>query len=132
MTDMLQHLFKFSLLLLFVVGVTYVIHIYVNEMFFDGPVELINFAYKFNAGFTLIFTTSIILASEKLKDQLGFIFLAGGFVKLGIFLYLLKTLNLPISKEVFLHFFVPYVVCVVLEIIYVIKLLNAANFRQDK
>ena len=129
---MFQHLFKFSTLLLIIVGITYVLHIYLNRVFFDGPVELINFAYKFNAGITLIFTTSIILVSEKLKEQLGFIFLASGAVKLGIFAYLIKTSDLSISKSVFLHFFVPYVICVILEIYYVAKLLNASNFRQDK
>lgn len=129
---MLQHLFKFSFLLLLVTGITYGLHIYLNQLFFDGSKELINFAYKFNVSITLIFTTSIILASEKLKEQLGFIFLAGGFVKLGIFLYLIKTSDLSISKSAFLHFFIPYVVCVVLEIIYIIRLINGYNFRQDK
>lgn len=129
---MLQHLLRFSLLLFLVTGIAYGLHLYINQLFFDVSVELINFAYKFNVGFTFIFTTSIILASEKLKDQLGFIYLLGGAVKLGIFAYLIKTSDVSISKSVFLHFFVPYVVCVILELFYVIKLLNAANFRQDK
>ncbi len=129
---MLQHLLRFALLLFLVTGITYGLHLYINEFFFDVSVELINFAYKFNVGITFIFTTSIILASEKLKDQLGFIYLLGGAVKLGIFAYLIKTSDVSISKSVFLHFFVPYVVCVILELFYVIKLLNEANFRQDK
>ncbi|GHA39120.1 hypothetical protein GCM10007103_20680 [Salinimicrobium marinum] len=129
---MLQHLLRFSLLLFLVTGIAYGLHLYINQLFFDVSVELINFAYKFNVGFTFIFTTSIILASEKLKDQLGFIYLLGGAVKLGIFAYLIQTSDVSISKSVFLHFFVPYVVCVILELFYVIKLLNAANFRQDK
>ena len=129
---MQKHLFRFPLLLLFVVGITYLIHFYINNLFFEVSPELINFAYKFNAGITLIFTTSIILASEKLKEQLGFIFLLGGAIKLGIFAYLIKTSDITLSKSLFLHFFVPYVVCVVLEIFYVIKLLNASNFRNSK
>lgn len=129
---MLQHLFRFSFILLLVVGITYVCHSYLNNRYFDASPELLNFAYKFNAGITLIFTTSIILATEKLKEQLGFIFLLGGAIKLGIFAYLIKTSDITLSKSLFLHFFVPYVVCVVLEIFYVIKLLNAANFRNSK
>lgn len=129
---MLQHLFKFTVLLFFISGAAYFVHILLNRQIFEAPVELINFAYKFNIGITLIFTTSIILASEKLKEQMGFIFLASGFVKLGIFLYLLKTSDLTISKSVFLHFFLPYVVCVIVEIYYVIKLINEANFNKDK
>lgn len=129
---MLQHLFKFSLLLFFVAGALYGLHFYLNQLFFNAPLELINFAYKFNVGITLIFTTSIILASDKLKEQLGFFFMAGGFVKLGIFFYLIKTSDFSINKSLFLHFFVPYAVCVALELIYVIKLINQSNFRQDK
>lgn len=129
---MLQHLLKFPLLLLLVVGVAYGLHIYLNEIFFSAPQDLINFSYKFNTGITFIFTTSIILASDKLKDLLGFIYLAGGFVKLAIFMYLIKTSGMTISKSVFLHFFIPYVICVIVEIYYVIKLLNAANYGQDK
>lgn len=98
----------------------------------DGTLGLINFAYKFNVGITLLFTSTIILASEHLKEQLGFIFLISGFVKIGIFLYLIKTSEHPLEKSVFLHFFVPYVVCVVVEIIYIIKILNRTNFTKDK
>ena len=130
---MLQHLFKFSLLLLLISGISYGLHIFLNQHFFDASLEIIKFAYKFNVGITLLFTTTIILASERLKEQLGFIFLAGGFVKLGIFLFLIKTSqDITISKSVFLHFFIPYVICVILEIIYVIKLIDQSNFRKDK
>lgn len=94
--------------------------------------DLLNFAYKFNVGITFLFTSTIIMASEHLKEQLGFIFLVTGFVKLGLFLFLIKTSDHDINKSVFLHFFIPYVVCVVIEIIYVIRILNNANFSKDK
>lgn len=129
---MLKHLFQFTLLLLFVSGAAYMLHIWLNRQYFEGPVALINFSYKFNIGITFIFTTSIILVRERLKEQLGFLFLASGFVKLGIFLFLTKTTDLTISKSDFLHFFFPYVVCVIVEVYYVIKVINEANFNKDK
>lgn len=130
---MFKDLLKFSLLLFTVAGATYLIHFTVfQNLYPERSLDLVNFAYKFNVGITLLFTTTIILASEQLKEQLGFIFLLSGFIKLGIFLYLIKTSQHDIDKSVFLHFFIPYVVCVVLEIIYIIKLLNKANFTQDK
>ena len=114
-------------------GITYLIHYQVfARLDLPGSVELINFAYKFNVGITFLFTTTIILASEHLKEQLGFIFMVTGFVKLGLFLFLMKTGGYDINKSVFLHFFIPYVVCVVLEIIYVIRILNGANFSNHK
>ena len=130
---MLKNLLSFTLLLFLVAGLSYGIHSWVLTRFFEEqPVGIINLAYKFNVGITLLFTTSIIAASEQLKEQLGFIFLAGGFVKLGVFLFIIKTSEYTIDKSVFLHFFIPYVVCVVFEIIWVIRILNAANFEKDR
>lgn len=100
-------------------------------MYPDRSLDLINFAYKFNVGITLLFTSTIILASEHLKEQLGFIFLISGMVKLGIFFYLIKTSEFVLDKSVFLHFFVPYALCIVVEIIYISKILNRTNFSKD-
>lgn len=129
---MLKHLLRFSFLLLLSTGITYALHVYFYKQISSHDLmPLINFAYKFNIGITFLFGSTIIFASEKLKDQLGFIFLAGIAVKLGIFVFLIKTSGFDIGKEVFLHFFIPYVVCVVIEIVYVIRILNGANFSQD-
>lgn len=130
---MFKHLSRFSLLLFSAAGITFLLHYLVVTNFFpETPVALLIFSYKFNVGITFLFTTTIILASKQLKEQLGFIFMISGFIKLGIFLYLIKTSEFTLDKSVFLHFFIPYVVCVILEIIYVIKILNGANFTEDK
>lgn len=129
---MVQNLLKFILTLLLAGGVSYGIHAYVYMYLYpQESLELLNFAYKFNIGITFLFTSTIILASEQLKELLGFIFLAGSFVKLGIFIFLIKTSDFTIDKSVFLHFFIPYVVGVIVEISYVIKILNEANFSKD-
>lgn len=120
-------------MLLLAAGVTYALHYgLVTYLVLERPLEIINFAYKFNVGITLLFTSTIILASEQLKEQLGFIFLISGMVKLGIFLYLAKTSGFVLDKSVFLHFFIPYAVCIVVEIIYISKILNRTNFSKDK
>ncbi len=130
---MFKHLLRFSLLLFLVAGATYGIHYWVYTSTDPNPsLELMNFAYKFNVGITFLFTSTMILASEHLKQQLGFIFMVTGVVKLGLLLYLLKTAGYEIDKSLFLHIFVPYVVCVVVEIIYVIRILNQANFSNDR
>lgn len=129
----LKDLLRFSTLLFLSIAATYALHYGIFTLLNpNGTLELINFAYKFNVGITLLFTSTIILASEHLKEQLGFIYLFTGFVKLGIFLYLIKTSEYTIEKSVFLHFFAPYVVCVVVEIIYIIKILDRTNFGKDK
>ena len=129
----LKDLFRFSLLLFLVAGVSYGLHYAIfTYLYPDRPLDLVNFAYKFNVGITLLFTSTIILASEHLKEQLGFIFLISGMVKLGIFFYLIKTSEFVLDKSVFLHFFVPYALCIVVEIIYITKILNRTNFSKDK
>ncbi len=129
---MLKHLLRFSFLLLFSAGVVYALHVYIyRQISSEDLMPLINFAYKFNVGITFLFGSTIIFASEKLKEQLGFIFLISTAVKLGIFVFLINTTGFDIGKSVFLHFFIPYVVCVVIEIVYVIRILNGANFTED-
>jgi Na+/glutamate symporter len=71
----------------------------------------------------------LVFFEKKLIHQFGFIFLATGFLKLGLFFLGIKLLNLEINKSVFLHFFVPYIVCVVFEIFYLVRVLNRANFK---
>jgi hypothetical protein len=72
-----------------------------------------------------------VFFEKKLIHQFGFIFLATGFLKLGLFFLGIKLLNLEINKSVFLHFFVPYIVCAGLEIFYLVRVLNAANFKNN-
>ncbi|WP_029034317.1 DUF6168 family protein [Salinimicrobium terrae] len=130
---LLKDLLRFSLLLFAVAGASYGLHYtFFNFQDPDGTQDLINFSYKFNVGITLLFTSTIILSSEHLKEQLGFIFLISGMVKLGIFFYLSKTSGFVLDKSVFLHFFVPYALCIVVEIIYISKILNRTNFSKDK
>lgn len=128
-----RDLLRFTLLLFLVAGISYGFH-FAFLVYFQNeePLELVNFAYKFNVGITLLFTSTIILASEHLKEQLGFIFLISGMVKLGIFFYLIKTSGFVLDKSVFLHFFVPYALCIVVEIVYISKILNRTNFSKDK
>ena len=130
---MLRQLLTFSLLLLLCAAATYLLHIYLFSRFFpESSLKFLNFSYKFNFGITFLFTSTIILPRQLLKDQLGFIFLGSSFVKIAIFLLLVKTSDFEIDKADFLHFFIPYALCMVLEIIYVSRILKGANFNKDK
>ncbi|WP_299213060.1 hypothetical protein [uncultured Aquimarina sp.] len=122
---MLQNLVRFTILFILIVLGGYLAHKSIINHFFAGEnIEIVDLSYKFNAAFTFAFTSTIILLSKKYKDQIGFIFLAGSFVKTGIFLALIKMNNIEIDKSVFLDFFIPYLVCLSLEIYYIAKLLN--------
>ena len=129
---MIKQISRFILVMIITAGITYVLHYFSIKKFFpEVSLNLLNFAYKFNVGFTLLFTTTIIALSKKLKEQMGFIFLASTFIKLALFLFLARYNDLDLEKSVFLHFFIPYTICAALEIFYVIKILNGTNFSKD-
>lgn len=86
--------------------------------------KLLMFSYVFNGVFTILLTSVIFIMSQKLKDQLGFIFMGGSLVKIGAFLVILKLRNLGIDKSVFFDFFIPYFLSLILEVYYISKLLN--------
>lgn len=130
---MLSDFLRFTLWLFLTAGVGYFLHKGVYTRLNPGAnLEMLEFAYKYNVGITIVFTTTMMLASQQLKEQLGFIFLISGMIKLGIYIFLIKNLGFPMEKSSFLHFFIPYVLCVVVEIIFIIKILNNTNFSKDK
>ncbi|MBQ0735299.1 hypothetical protein [Aquimarina celericrescens] len=123
---MLQKIIRFVALFVIVVGGSYFVHHTIAYRVFSSKnINIINLSYLFNASFTFLFTTTIILLSNKYKDQIGFIFLVGSFVKTGIFLALIKVNNIEIDKNVFLDFFIPYGICLILEVYYVSKMLKS-------
>lgn len=122
---MFQKLIRFFLIISLVIGLIYGLHRLLIASFFSIPnLDFFHFSYKFNVGITLLFTTTIILASEKLKDQVGFVFLAGSFAKIGLFLYLAQNLGFELGKSNFFIFFIPYLGCVLCELFFVIGLLK--------
>ena len=130
---MFKRLFSFLAILLVAGGISFLVHDYLVQVFFqDVSRGQIVFGYTFNVGITLLFTSTIIIAANHLKDKLGFIFMVGSFIKLGIFLVLLKTSGLETDRNIFLHFFYHYLLCLGIEITFVVGILNRRNFSKDK
>ena len=130
---MLQILLKFCFFLLLLLGLGYLIHSYVFSLISpEASSELIDFSYKFNGGFTFLLTSTLILIGQRFKNQIGLFFLVTSAVKMGIFLFIIETSNISINKSVFLNFFIPYVLCLVLEITYIIKVINLVNSNNHK
>jgi len=121
---MFRSLGKFLGLFLIILTVSYFAHTYIIN-YFSIDSNLLEFSYLFNSIYTIVLTSVIILLSTKLKDQLGFVFLAGSFMKIGVFLAISFSNNLEIEKNVFFDFFIPYVISLILEVYYISKILNA-------
>lgn len=127
---MISKAVKFTAGFILVLLVVYVVH---TRLVSIKPevLPLVNFSYLFNFGFTYIFLINFIIFRDKLIYYIGYLFLALSTLKLSAFLYLIKASNFELNKSVFFHFFIPFVLCVGVEIFYLLHELNSANFNND-
>jgi hypothetical protein len=65
---------------------------------------------------------------EKIKRQIGFIFLGLGTLKIIVFLGYTKINAIDMNRDNFLLFFVPYFICIFAEVFVLSKYLNKADF----
>jgi hypothetical protein len=79
-------------------------------------------------GLLVILTYFILIHFQQKKSQsLGFIFLAGFFIKLAVFLLFFKPVfeaDGEIERSEFFSFFLPYAYCLSFETIVLVRLLN--------
>ena len=122
---MFQSLGRFLGLFLSILTISYFAHTYIISYFsINSNRSLLELSYFFNGSYTIVLTFAIILLSKKLKDQLGFVFIAGSFMKIGVFLAIRFLNDLEVDKNVFLDFFIPYSISLILEVYYISKILN--------
>lgn len=125
---LLKTLGLFSLFL-----VLYVIHIYLLWPLFDHvEKEFIDFSYLYNFLTTFLIVQIIIGISFYSKDFLGFIFLLMSPVKLLLFIYMSNKYGFKLERTVFLQFFLPYLVGLVIELYLIIQLLKDSKPNEIK
>ncbi len=124
---------KFSLIFSFIVGLTYIL-----QVKFLLPVEneeeavLVKFSYLFNFAFTYFLMLNIIIFQNILKDKLGFVYLGVSMLKFVLFFFLIKSKNIEFDKSDFLLLFIPFFLCLGIEIFYVSRILNSINYNNTK
>lgn len=122
----------FIVLLTALLGASFAVHALLQHDLKIGAFEshiVIN--YCFNYFFTIAFFIVLLVYERRKSDLLGFVFLAASTIKLILFLFILY----PNIKEVtgfrsveFTSFFVPYGISVVIEILYMLRILNSKSF----
>ncbi|MDH7446400.1 DUF6168 family protein [Aquimarina sp. 2201CG14-23] len=123
-----KSLFRFSVIFLLVLLLCYFLHTWTIQFFsFSSNSSILNLSYVFNAVYTILLIIAILILRRKFKDQIGFIFLAGSFIKLGVFVGITKLNGIEMDKSVFLDFFIPYVISLILEVYYISKILNSSK-----
>lgn len=129
---MLQKL-SFVLLALSVpLGLIYLLHSQLLGSDLSGnEFELLKFSYIFNFAFSYLLLSNFIIFRKKLLGFIGFIFLGSGVIKFGLFFFLARSSNYELGRSDFLLFFVPFVICLLVEIFYITRVLNRANFNKN-
>tara|TARA_R100000789_G_C2955746_1_gene136423 strand:+ start:305 stop:697 length:393 start_codon:yes stop_codon:yes gene_type:complete len=128
---LLKRLLHISLLAILLLA-AYFFHISLYKSAIDNSVyTLINFSYVFNFLFT---TTSLLITLvffKKLKKQAGYIFLFLSTVKILLFLIGNKIFNFTLEKSDFLHFFIPFFICLFFEVFYLSRIFNRLDFTDN-
>lgn len=127
----LRRLFFNSLFILIVVSGAFLIHLLINNVielqFIFG--ELV-YAYIINVALALTVIYALFLLKKRLKDQLGFVFMAASLLKfLAFFILFYPQYNSDgdLSRLEFFTFFIPYAICLTLECVVLSKILNGLD-----
>ena len=120
--------FNFILRIVFILAVAFGAHLFILD-FLGLPLfsDKIILAYLINAGLAVVIYTALYTLRKKFEHQIGFLFIAGSFVKVALFFLLFNTPykadGQVTGSEVF-AFFVPYVLSLIIEIFSISKWLN--------
>jgi len=124
-------LFKATLYLAFVFATHLTLLVVLEKPLFENLIVL---AYLVNWALALIIFSTLLFFRKKANDYLGYIFMYGSFFKFALFfIFFYPSYNKTPgnSKEEFLTFFTPYLVCLIIEIKSLIKLLNSIENKDS-
>ncbi|MEI6865240.1 DUF6168 family protein [Flavicella sp.] len=121
----------FSVRLIVLMSVIFYIH--TNLLSYNGYLAYDNMiieGYYVNVILAIIIVSFLTFLKKKYNDQLGFLFMAGSMLKFAVFfVFFLPHFRADgeISRLEFLSFFVPYVFCLLLETLGVVRVLNPSK-----
>ena len=128
MINTIKPILQFSILLLIVLSIVFGIHLAILS-YFNYPLfeNMIIASYSVNYLLAFIIFIALYLLRKKYLDLLGFIFMGGSFLKFGVFFIFFFPVfkqNGEINTLESVSFLLPYITCLILETIYVSRLLN--------
>lgn len=119
--------FSLGLLCLLVFGI-HILVLYLLQLPLFGYMMVQ--AYLLNVFLAVVIFTVLYLFRVKWKDQIGFLFLGGSmlkFVFFFIFFYPVYKGDGQMETMEFISFFIPYLVCLLLETLFTAKMLNSRS-----
>jgi len=123
--------FSTLLMVLFIILGIHLSVLYINNL----PLlqHKIILSYTVNIFLVIVIFLFLYFYRIKYKEQLGFLYLIGSFLKFFVFFILFYPSyhkDGHISRIEFLTFFIPYASCLIIETFYLIKLLNSRELNQ--
>ena len=125
---MTKQITVFGIKLLISLGVVFGIHsiilYYLNISLFQN---LLIPSYLTNYLLALLIFFILVKLKKKHLDLLGFVFMGGSFIKFGIYFIFFNPIfkqNGTVSSQEATAFLTPYLLCLIVETFYLIKLLN--------
>lgn len=82
------------------------------------------FCYLFNGLMAFAIYFALYMLRKKFRDQLGFLFLLGSFLKFGGYFLFFKS-SFGQDKFAFTLFFIPYMISLLVEVLGLVKILNS-------
>lgn len=119
---------KLTILLIVVFGIHIAVLSLIDKPLFENKIVL---SYIINLVLAIAIFGFLYKYRERFKSQIGFLFLAGSFVKFAVFFiifYPVYKADNDISSLEFAAFFIPYAICLVLETSSLVKWLNKMEF----
>lgn len=89
------------------------------------------FTYAYNGSVTLLFLVGFLLKERVIKPYLGYYFLYFSLFKFGLFLFAVEPFlgqTSTLKSHTFFSFFVPYAICLFLEVRFIMKELNSSEY----
>lgn len=125
---MIKQLQVFGIKLLIALSIVFGIHSVI--LYFLGISlfqNLLISSYITNYFLALLIFLILVKLKKKYLDLLGFVFMGGSFVKFGVYFIFFNPVfkqNGTVSPQEATAFLVPYLLCLIAETFYLIKLLN--------
>ena len=91
------------------------------------PIDLIILGYVVNFGMALIIYFALVKFAERQSNNLGFLFLFGSTLKFAVYFAIFNPLFMKdggLSTLEFFTFFLPYLACLFVETLALVKLLK--------
>ncbi|WP_299332689.1 DUF6168 family protein [uncultured Psychroserpens sp.] len=119
---------NFSIKLIFVLTLAFGIHLlalhYLEHPLFENKIVM---AYLINGVLAILIYAFLFKMKDKLERQIGFLFIGGSLLKFVVFFILFYAsykADGNISRLEFTAFFVPYLLCLIIETMSLAKWLN--------